>query len=59
MRLAIRKAKTMPLGVAISKFEVKKAAEDAAEEEESIWLVEEADGEGEKPDKGLSAGNVV
>ena len=49
----------MSLGVAISKFEVKKAAEDAAEEEGSKWLVAEATGEGEKPDKGLSAGNVI
>ena len=45
--------------LAISKSEAKKAAEDAAAEEESKCLAEEAAGEGEKSDEGASAGIVV
>ena len=43
----------------LSKSEEKKAAEDAAAEEESKFLATEAAGEGEKSDEGASAGNVV
>ena len=59
MGLAIRKAKKLALGMALSKSEAKKAAEDAAAEEESKCLAAEAAGEGEKSDEGASAGNVV
>ena len=45
--------------MALSKSEANKAAEDAAEEEERKCLVAEAAGEGEKLDKGASAGNAV
>ena len=41
------------------KYEAKKAAEDAAAEEERKCLTAEAAGEGEKSDEGASAGNVV
>ena len=47
------------LGVGLSQSEAKKAAEDAAEEEESKFLVEEVAGEGEKSDEGASVVNVV
>ena len=57
--LAIRKAKKLALGVGLSKSEAKKAAEDAAAEEEIKCLAEEAAGEGEKSDEGASSGNVV
>ena len=42
-----------------SKSEVKKAAEDAAAEEERKCLAVQATGEGEKSDEGASAGYVV
>ena len=42
----------MGLGVAISKSKAKKAAEDAAAEEESKCLASEAAGEGGKSDEG-------
>ena len=45
--------------MALSKSEAKKAAEDAAAEEESKCMEAEADGEGEKPDEGASAGYMV
>ena len=38
--------------MALSKSEAKKAADDAAAEEESKFLAEEATGEGEKSDNG-------
>ena len=57
--LAIRKAKTMAFGVGISQSEAKKAAYDAAAEEERKCLAEEAAGEVEKSDEGESAGYVV
>ena len=59
MGLAIRKAKKMALGMALSKSEARKASEDAVAEEESKCLVAEAAGEGEKSDERESAGNVV
>ena len=59
MGLAIRKAKKLALGMALSKSEAKKAEEDAAAEKESKCLEEEAAGEGEKSDEGASAGIVV
>ena len=49
----------MALGMALSKSEARNVAEDAAEEEESKFLVEEAAGEGEKSDEGASVVNVV
>ena len=57
--LAIRKAKKLALGVALSKPEAKKSAEDESAEEESKCLAAEAAGEGEKSDEGSSAGYVV
>ena len=57
--LAIRKAKKLALEMALSKYEAKKAAEDAAAEEESKYLAAEADGEGRKSDEGASSGYVV
>ena len=57
--LAIRKAKKLALETAPSKLEAKKAAEDAAAEEESKCLTVEAAGEGGKPDEGASSGYVV
>ena len=45
--------------MALSKSEAKKAAEDAAAEEDSKCLAEEAAGEGEKSDEGASAGYMV
>ena len=45
--------------MALSKSKANKEAEYAAEEEESKYLAEEADGEVEKSDEGSSAGNVV
>ena len=59
MGLAIRGAKKLALGMGLSKYEVKKAEEDAAAEEESKYLATEASGECEKSDEGESAGNVV
>ena len=59
MGLAIRRSKTLSLGMVLSKSEAKKAAEYAAAEEESKCLAAEAAGEGEKSDEGTSAGNVV
>ena len=59
MGLAIRKAKKLALEMALSKYEAKKAAEDAAAEEESKFLAAEAAGEGRKPDEGASSGYVV
>ena len=59
MGLAIRKAKTFALEMALSKSEAKKEAEDAAAEEEIKCLAEMAAGEGEKSNEGASAGNVV
>ena len=49
----------MALETAPSKLEAKKAAEDAAAEEESKWLVAEAAEEVGKLDEGASAGYVV
>ena len=48
VRLAIIKAKRMALGMGLSKSEAKKAAEDAAEDEDRKCLAEEATGKGEK-----------
>ena len=45
MGLAIRKAKKSSLGMALSKFEAKKSAEDADAEKERKYLVAEAAGE--------------
>ena len=45
--------------MALSKSKTKKAAEDAAAEDESKFLSAEAAGEVEKSDEGASAGNVV
>ena len=59
MGLAIRKAKKSSLGMSISKSEAKRAAEDAASEEEVKCLAAEASGEGEKSDEGESSGNAV
>ena len=59
MGLAIRKAQKLALDVALSKSEAKKAAEDAAAEEESKFLTAEAAGEGEKSDEGASSGYAV
>ena len=49
----------MALETAPSKLEAKKAAEDAAAEEVSKSVAEEAAGEGGKSDEGVSAGYVV
>ena len=57
--LAIRKAKKLSQETAPSKFEAKKAEEDAAVQEESKCLAEEAAGKGGKSDEGASAGYVV
>ena len=57
--LAIIKAKTLALEMALSKSEAKKAAEDAAAEEERKCLATEAAWEGEKSDDGASAGYMV
>ena len=59
MGLAIRKAKKSSLGMSISKSEAKRAAEDAASEEEVKCLAAEASGEGEKSEEGTPAVNVV
>ena len=48
MGLAIRNAKKLALGMGLSQYEAKKAAEDATAEEESKCLAAEAAGEGEK-----------
>ena len=53
--LAIRRAKTLALGMGISQSEAKKAAEDSAAEEERKFLAAEAPGEGDKSDEGESA----
>ena len=53
MGLAIIKAKKLALGMGISKYEAKKAAEYGAAEEESKYLAEEAAGE----DKNQMRGN--
>ena len=50
MGLAIRKAKKSALGMALSKSEAKKSAEDAVAEEQSKCLAVEAAGKGEKSD---------
>ena len=57
--LSIRKAKISALEMAPSKSEAKKAAEDAAAEEESKCMAEEVAGESGKSDEGASAGYVV
>ena len=57
--LAIRKAKESALERAPSKSEAKKAAEDAAAEEERKCLVAEAAVKGGKSYEGASAGYVV
>ena len=49
----------MALETAPYKLEAKRAAEDAAAEEESKYLVAEAAGEGGKSDEGKSAGYMV
>ena len=49
----------MAFETAPSKLEAKKAAEDAATEEESKCLAVEADGKGGNSDEGASAGYVV
>ena len=49
----------MALETAPSKLEAKKAAEDAATEEERKCLAAEAAGKGGKSDEGASAGYVV
>ena len=48
MGLVIRKAKTLALGMGLSQYESKKAAEDTTAEEERKFLAAEATGEGEK-----------
>ena len=53
MGLAIRKAKTMALEMALSKSKAKKAAEDAAAEEHSKCLAAEAAGEVENQMRGI------
>ena len=58
MGLAMRKAKKMALGMALSKSEAKKAVEDAASEEERNFMAAEAAGEGEKLCEGGSAVNA-
>ena len=58
MGLAVRKTKKLASGMGLSQSEAKKAAEDAAAEEDSKCLAAEAAGEGEKLDEGASAGNV-
>ena len=57
--LAIRMAKKLAFETAPSKLEANKAAEDAAEEEESKYLAAEASEKGGKSDEGESAGYVV
>ena len=47
MGLVIRKATNLALGMGLSQYEAKKAAEDATAEEESKCLVAETAGEGE------------
>ena len=59
MGILIRKAKKLALEMALSKSEAKKAAEDAAAEEDSNCLAADAAGEGGKSDEGGSAGNAV
>ena len=54
MGLAIRKAKNSSLKMTLSKSEAKKAAEDAAAEEESKCLAAEAAGEGGNNMRGIS-----
>ena len=46
--LAIRKAKKLALGMRLSQFKAKKAAEYSAEEEDRKCLAAEATGEGKK-----------
>ena len=48
MGLAIRKAKKLALGMRLSQFEAKKAAEDSVEKEDRKCIAEEAAREGEK-----------
>ena len=57
--LPIRKANKSALEKSPSKLEANKAAEDAAAEEESKCMAEEAAGKGGKSDEGESAGYVV
>ena len=57
--LAMRKAKKMALGMALSKSEAKKTVEDAAAEEERICMAAEAAGENAKSDEEASTGSVV
>ena len=59
MGLEIRKANKLALGMGLSQSKSRKAAEDAAAEEERKCLAAEAAGEGEKADGRASSGNVV
>ena len=59
MGLTIRNNKKLALGMGIFISKAKKAAEDAASEEERICLAEETAREGGKSDEGKSSGNVV
>ena len=49
----------MALGMALSKSEAKKTVEDAAVEEERIYMASEAAGENAKSDEEASTGSVV
>ena len=57
--LAMREAKKLDLGMALSKSEAKKTVEDAEAEEERICMAEEAAGENSKSDEEASTGSVV
>ena len=58
MGISIRNAKHFALGMGIYQSESKKAADDAAAEEESKCMAAEAAGEGEKSDEGASSVNM-
>ena len=57
--LAMRKAKKLALGMALSKSKAKKTVEDAAAEEERICMAAESAGENAKSDEEASTGSVV
>ena len=54
----LSKRQKLVLGMGLSQAKTKKAAEDAAAEEEGECLAAEANGEGGKSDEGTSAVNV-
>ena len=58
MGLAIRKSKTLELGMGVSQSKANNSAEDAAAQEERKFLAAEAARKGEKSDEGASAVNV-